>query len=175
MGDPYQPPVVDVSPPDVRSADSIQVFEKFSTWYVLGLALITMGLYNVYWLFSRSRRLNRLKYIEPVSEGYMQVTTVAFILSYPVSIAEVYMADYPEFLIFSQVFWVATMIMVLVWGLMFRNRLNTFLERSSTKTSLLSPVLTFFFQVIYLSFKVNQNLELAEESAEEAAEQGDTA
>jgi hypothetical protein len=54
---------------------------------------------------------------------------------------------------------------------MFRDRLNTFLERSSVKTSKLGPVLTFFFQVLYLSFKVNQNLDLAEEHAREQEEQ----
>lgn len=173
MGDPYQPPAVDVSPPDVRSADSIKVFEKFSTWYVFGLSFITLGLYPVYWLFSRSRRLNKLKYIEPVNETYMQVTAVVWVLSYPVSIGEIYMMDNPSYLLFSNGFEIATAIMVIVWAFMFRNRLNTFLERSSAKTSRLGPVLTFFFQVLYLSFKVNQNLQLAEQPVEGSAEQGD--
>jgi uncharacterized membrane protein len=172
MGDPYQPPTVDVSPPDVRSANTIQVFEKFSTWYVLGLTFITLGLYSVYWLFSRSRRLNKLKYIEPVSETYMQVTAAAWVLSYPVGIGEIYMQDNASYLLFSRGLEIATAMMILVWAFMFRNRLNTFLEHCSVKTSRLSPVLTFFFNVLYLSFKVNQNLELAEEPVQEPEEQG---
>jgi uncharacterized membrane protein len=171
MGDPYKPPVVDVSPPDVRYEDSIQVFEKFSTWYVIGLSLITLGLYPVYWLISRSRRLNRLKYIEPVSEAFMQITAAAWVLSYPISIGEIFMRGNATYLIFSQAFEIVTVIVLLVWAFMFRNRLNTFLERSSAKYSRLGPVMTFFFQVFYLSFKVNQNLDLAEAPVEESAEQ----
>jgi hypothetical protein len=178
MADPYQPPAVDVTPPDVRSEDSIQVFEKFSTWYVFGLSFITLGLYPVYWMISRSRRLNRLKHIEPVSETYMQITAVAWVLSYAVDIGEFYLMENLNYMLFSKVYSVVTAIMFLVWEFMFRNRLNTFLERSSEKTSRLGPLLTFFLGVIYLSYKVNQNLELAqgqeEEQVQEPVEQGST-
>jgi hypothetical protein len=54
---------------------------------------------------------------------------------------------------------------------MFRNRLNAFLERSSEPTSKLGPVMTFLFQVLYLSFKVNQNLDLAGAKADDEEEQ----
>jgi hypothetical protein len=171
MGDPYKPPVVDVSPPDVRFKDSIQVFEKFSTWYVFGLSFLTLGLYPVYWLITRSRKLNGLKFVEPISEAYMQITATAWVLSYPVSIGEIYMMDNINYLMFSKAFALITAIMMLVWAFMFRNRLNAFLERSSEPTSKLGPVMTFLFQVLYLSFKVNQNLDLAGAKADDEEEQ----
>lgn len=171
MGDPYKPPVVDVSPPDVRVKDTIQVFERFSTWYVFGLSVLTLGLYLVYWLITRSRKLNGLKFVEPISETYMQITAAAWVLYYPVSIGEIFMRDNFTYLMFSKAFTLLTTIMVLVWAFMFRNRLNTFLERSSTKSSKLGPVFTFLFQVLYLSFKVNQNLDLAEQHAGRQEEQ----
>lgn len=160
MENPYQPPQSDVSLPDTRE-NSIEIFGQFSTWAVFGLSIITLGIYNIYWLYTRTRLLNKLKYVDPVSENFMKITTAIYVLSMPLGFIDGFLAQYPYILLLTKLVSATGTIMALVWVFMFRNQLNSFLYQSDKPTSKLGPVMTFLFQIIYLSYKVNENIELS--------------
>ncbi len=161
MIDPYQPPAADLTKRGNRN-NSLSGFQKFSTWYVFGLSIITLGLYLAYWLYTRTRTLNNLQAIEPIGDAFITTTLSAYLLYYPIGIGEIFMEQYQGYLVFSNILSLTGSILMLVWVFKFRHRLNTFLSNNYEELSQLGPVLTFFFQVFYLSFKLNQSIELSE-------------
>ena len=161
MDNPYQAPHAELLINDSGNALK-DVFQRFSTWYVFILSILTLGLYVIYWMYSRTRSLNRLQGIEPISEVFILVAVAWNIVSYPLAFAEEFWQFSAELLLASTVFNIAASVLLLVWAFMFRSRLNLFLADSPLPSSRLGGVMTFFFQSLYLSYKINENLELTE-------------
>ena len=72
MNDLYAPPASDLS--RIDHAD-ISVFERFSTWYVVGLTIVTLSLYLPYWLYTRSISLNAIT-DNKISSYFINVTLI---------------------------------------------------------------------------------------------------
>ena len=55
---PYKTPDSDVS--DIKNGEITidNCFPKISAWMVFGLSLISIGIYPVYWLYTRSKKMN---------------------------------------------------------------------------------------------------------------------
>jgi fumarate reductase subunit D len=161
MQNPYESPQADLSIPEEQS-DRLDIFERFSTWYVFGLALVTMNLYIFYWLYSRTRTLNRLKGISPIGDTFILSTIIINIVSLLLSLGGVIIKNSSEYVLMSNITSIIAGILVLVWVFKFRHRLNDFLEQHQLPHRKAGPVFTFLFQTLHLSYKINENLELLE-------------
>lgn len=165
MNNPYETPSTELIDNEVTS-NSLADFDNFSTWYVIGLTLITLGFYLVYWLYSRTKILNTLKSVEPIGEAFIMTTIVLYFGSFFSGFGELYFTDEPVYLVFSQIISIASNILFLVWVFKFKNRLNSYFSNNVADWSFLNSVFTFFFQTFYLSFKLNENIELMESNAQ---------
>jgi len=58
----------------------------------------------------------------------------------------------------SSVLSLVSSIMFIVWAFKFRNRLNR-VTQSAGKPTWCGPILTFFLNVLYLNYKINQNID----------------
>ena len=143
---PYQAPASDVT--IAASAESIAHFKRFSAWAVFGLSLITLGIYPLYWLYSRSKTLNGF-HTRKIAGGLMRSAVIAFVV---LVLTEVLTEAY------AQSVWLAligtlsriaylTLYLILLFAL--RNRLRDSIG------SRVSPILTFLFGCIYLQYKIN--------------------
>jgi len=131
-------------------------FERFSTWYVLLLAIVTLGLYIPYWLYSRTKVLN-VQSEDQISSGFVWATLLLYVLALCASIASA--AAGPEVselvLVESGASLIANVFMI-VWVFKFRNRLQKLIAPLQLKTN---PVLTFFLQAFYMQYKVNEAID----------------
>ena len=157
MSDIYKTPSSDLV---VRPADSIgniAVFTRFSTWYVLGLSIVTLNLYAAYWLYTRTKKLNGIVR-NPISNLFCRITVALYCLSYAVfaggEIADI--AD-PYFVLASAAVDISGNILALVWVYMFRNRLHREFAGENFRIGIIAP---FFFMHLYLNYKLNELLDL---------------
>ena len=156
MHNPYEPPSADLISADLISADLISadqqssqlaIFPRFSTWYVFGLSIVTLNLYILYWFYDRSKILNRLNGVSPISDGYMIGTIVVNVIPFPLSFADLVVADAELMLLIGNAVNVVGTIPLRVWAFMFRHRLNDYLEAHQPLHATAGPVFTFLFQL----------------------------
>ena len=141
-----------------RPEHGIQCFERFSTWYVLGLTIITLSIYYIVWLYRRTQILNQLT-PNKIGDRFIQVTLLLFSISLLVSVGEVVLEPSPTYVLVSDSLGYLSGIFELVWVFKFRNRLvDDVLEGEDTRSEV-GPILTFFFQIFYLQYKINQQLD----------------
>jgi hypothetical protein len=154
---PYAPPqaVVDDVPPN---RGSITAFTRFTTWGVVGLAVITLSIYVPYWLYTRTKVLDRVAPEKPIPPLLINAAIMLFILSMLFSFLE---GAYPTagVKLSSSLLGLLSGVSFIVWAFMFRSRLNTLLGASSGDPLWLGPIMTFFFQILYLNYKINQGID----------------
>ena len=144
---PYATPAASVEKP-LQSGEEILGFPRFSAWWVLLLSILTLNFYTVYWLYSRTKIINRVLPKDPIYMGMCWTFIAFYMVNIGFAFLEVYYA--------SNLTNVVSTIMMLVWAFSLRNRLNLLAGVKSDSKLRTGPVLTFFLQSIYLAYKINQ-------------------
>lgn len=147
---PYQAPesVVD----STESGRLSNVFERFTTWAVFGLSIITLGIYSVYWLYSRTRQINEFV-PNPISQGLKYTAIVCFgcsVLANFVSLVDPAIGG-----VLSLIGLIGT-VLYIIWAFAMRNRIHAYLGIGPKDPRRLGPILTFFLSVYYLQYKINK-------------------
>lgn len=129
------------------------VFERFSTWGVIGLAIVTLGLYSIYWLYSRTGQLNKHAN-NPIGAAFINITIGLCVIGFVNNLSYVlnFNATVAAILALSSV--IGT-ILTIVWVFKIRNRINLLLNSAKGDASRLGPVFTFFLNIYYLQYKIN--------------------
>ena len=156
---PYSAPATTVD--DLgESNGSIHDFPRFSAWGVFGLSVITLGIYSVYWMYTRSKIINSNDKLDSIPEGFMitaMVFTVVNLLGGFVEGVAVGMTEDAQTVIMiasiSKILGLVTGIMNLVWIFKVKNRICTLAGISA------NGVMTFFFQALYVQYKINQAID----------------
>jgi len=131
---------------------NILEFKRFSAWGVLGLSIITLGIYPIYWLWSRAEIINRLhekKITKPWLIALVATTIISTVMSFIPS-------EDPTFLIVSSVMGLAYFVPYIVVLFGARNNLQDIMGSESNEAYRLNAVLTFLASAIYLQYKINQ-------------------
>ena len=151
---PYAPPKANV---DASSyVTTVEAFPRFSTWWVFLLTLTTFGIYPIYWLYTRTRILNR---ILPSGAIHIGLAFAAAGLLVASIAAELLQGIYPDDLgvsAISRIIGLICNVVILVWVFMLRNRLNEHFASKQGDRYWIGGVLTFFFHVLYLQYKLNR-------------------
>jgi hypothetical protein len=153
---PYAPPsatVVDAT------ADGYRDFPRIATWWVFLLLVITLGLYGPYWLYTRIKILNGRLSSDQIP---IDLPIAVLVLSLVDLAAGVAVGFYPDGgwvqLLSTGVRWPAIGVN-LVCVFSFRKRLNQHADASSEGPYWVGGVATFFLQVLYLNYKLNQRID----------------
>lgn len=162
---PYSAPDADLA---VENSDSgvaaVKQFPRFTAWAVFGLSIITLGIYSYYWLYTRTTQLNNLSAPENKIASWLPTTTIIVVILYwimnfaPLMMGGA-MADPSMAMmigIVSLVISIAYLVFYLMWIFGFRNRLNMLSGVNKGEAFWLGGVMTFFFNVIYFQYKINQ-------------------
>lgn len=147
---PYRTPESDVSLVDPDSG--IKNFERFSAWAVFGLTIITLGIYPIYWMYTRSQTLNTF-YHDKISPVLLTAFVIFVIVSFFSG-----MFEPTEMSLVGALAIVNVVYTVLYLTVLFklRNRLNDLVEDN------INPVITFFGSAIYLQYAVNKSIDKSE-------------
>jgi hypothetical protein len=83
----YAPPQAQVD--DVPEAGlAITLFPRLSTWWVLLLAVVTFSLYLVYWMYTRSKVLERIAPSRRIAPALIFVAMALYVVGFLAGIAE---------------------------------------------------------------------------------------
>ncbi|MCJ8312250.1 MAG: DUF4234 domain-containing protein [Saccharospirillaceae bacterium] len=139
---------------DANGDDAILEFTRFSAWGVFGLSFITLGIYMYFWLYKNISTVNRL-HDQPVSLNllwaYLGLNLVGTIMPYLGS---------PLLASLSMLFSLAGFILLLVMAYTLRSRLTDIIKRSGLENlPKIGGVMTFFFNVLYFQYKINQAID----------------
>jgi len=154
MNDLYKPPESKLT---VDDYGNINLFKRVSAWYTIIFTILTLGLYFPYWLHTRTRILNRIAH-QKISAYFANFTALLFVATYVLLIAEVTFERFTNLQVVMQYFTylpildLVANILILVWVFKFRNRLQ---KTFSTSEFNIGIIVTFFFQIVYLQFKIN--------------------
>ena len=152
MSNPYSSPATELV--DHRGS-GIGQFKRFSAWGVLGLTVITFGIYYMYWFFSRSNRLNQF-YPHKINPVFIWGSLATYIIYMVFSNLVEQLADRPELLVAGAIASFAYLILYVGWVFAFRNRLIEMAREDGNTEFKIGPVMTFFFQALYLQYKINE-------------------
>ncbi len=158
---PYLAPDADLSVETTGSStDKIKQLPRFTTWAVFGLGSITMGGYAIYWLYSRTKTLNGLLSENKIPAWLPTATLVSYAVNIVSSFAPLAMSSNPELAMMAAGVSVISSIVYIVLFIMsvfaFRKRINILSESTKGDSSWLGGILTFFLNVYYFQYKINQ-------------------
>lgn len=153
MNNPYTTPKSNVR--EASSTDNMNIFPRFSAWGVFGLTIITFGVYYVYWLYTRTAKIN-----EVVDDKIPSWLVNASLTTYVLYIAINFIPEEATENIAVALSMAAIVIGYIVfyywWLYSVRSRIHSLSNDSDFK---IGPILTFFFQPIYFQYKINQYLD----------------
>jgi len=159
---PYSAPDADLAVENTESGvDAVKQFKRFTAWAVFGLGLITFGIYSYYWLYTRTTLLNNLS--EPknriaswLPKATIAVVALTFLLNFLPQSLLTDQSSAMAFGLFFLVVFVAYFVLFIMWIFGFRKRLNLLSGSNKGDLFWLGGIMTFFFNVIYFQYKINQ-------------------
>jgi len=147
----YQAPEAELTQQNTSGNKPILNFDRFSAWGVFFLSLITLGIYAIYWLVSRTNKANAL-----AKHQVNQNLVYGYIALYVINIAVAF-TSIPE--VFSSIISIITFIVGLVFIFSLRASLKELINEGSNEPVHLSGILTFFFYAIYFQYKINEAID----------------
>lgn len=136
----------------------IETLPRFSAWAVAGLTIITLGIYPIYWLYVRTQSVNEICEDE-IPQWLILSSIIAYLVAFASNfIPEAYRLE-PKIIISMAVVSIANMFLYLWWIVALRNRLQKLVDLRQFPDFKFGPVLTFFFQTLYLQYKINQYID----------------
>jgi uncharacterized protein DUF4234 len=160
---PYDAPQSDLV--DERASGTLGIFNRFSAWLYLLLYVFTLEIYGYYWLYVRSRTLNTYS-TDKLSEVFMFFTIGVFVASIGLDIYSAFEYVPYQVLTVNDQLTYPIAILNILWAFMIRRRLQPLLSQNKTFGLHISGIMTFFFNGLYLQFKINEGLDALNEQLE---------
>ncbi len=165
---PYAAPAASIEPVQLNDYN-FAAFPRWSAWWVLLLTIVTLGIYSVYWLYSRSQVINRDYKAQSIDGAFITVAVALFAVNWALSIAEgvreglmsgpIYTS--PLWAVASSLLGLISWIVIIYWSMKLKTRLNAILDIEPGDPRYASSVITFVLAIfsaapIYLAYKINK-------------------
>jgi hypothetical protein len=130
-------------------------FKRISAWLVFFYSVITLGIYSLFWFYSRMQAAN-LVADKKVEEWKFYGYLITFLLSFfGGSILAFVM---PESL-FGSLLSLFNFIFYIIFIYSFRAALLSIINKNNSLIIKVGPILTFFFSSIYFQYKINEAID----------------
>lgn len=149
---PYQTPKAELI--ETNQSDQAFPFERFTAWGVFGLGIITLGIYPIYWLYSRSNTANEFA-TNQIEKNWL----VALIVILALSFVSGLLGDSGAALLVGLAIQIAYIVAYVVVAFKLKSSLSEIMSGGSSETYQLSGLLTFFFSAIYFQYKINEYID----------------
>ena len=131
-----------------------------STWRLLGLGIITYGVYYAYYIQKQSKIINNyLDHGNKISMGLVNSIMIMSYISLVLFFAYLFVDEGHPVAKISTLFDRVWGIMLIVWGFKARNRVNSHCDLESESEDWFHGLWTFLFSPLYFNYKVNSILE----------------
>ena len=151
----FEAPKANLSTPVTNNP--ILELQRFSAWGVFGLSIITLGLYFIYWMFTRTKQINMLSKVAKANI----VALYIYIGSSVISNISQYVLD-PTNMVVAIVILIAGVAGIVAYIMTVfsaRKALQEVINEGSQEEVKLGGILTFFFSAIYFQYKINEAID----------------
>lgn len=140
----------------MENPDLIVKLKEQSTWRLLGLGIVTYGIYFAHYINKQTNKINgHLNTDKAISNGFIIAFFVMTYLSAALFIAYL-VVDYGYPIeIIANVADSICGVMLIVWGFKARNRVNSLCSSNSESKYWFHGLWTFLFSPLYFNYKVN--------------------
>jgi len=142
----------------------MQAFPRFSAWAVFGLAIITMGLYYVWWLYSRTKIINQVHY-HKIPPSLIYIVFILLAANIGISILSELEPSNMNYTMASNITSIFYSISSIYWVFAVRNRIHQMTKADVLSGCYLGGIMTFIFQVLYIQYKINEYIDRQSTSA----------
>lgn len=146
---PYRSPSADLD--HTKYSGTILQFKRFTAWRVFGLYFITLGIYPIYWLYTRANVANSI-HENKISSAWLMTFLSSSILSYAAN----FFGESDIALFSGLIISLVNFVSYLAVLFKLKNRLQDIMNYDASEMYKINPVLTFFFSAIYLQYKINK-------------------
>ncbi|WP_428240582.1 DUF4234 domain-containing protein [Gynuella sp.] len=153
MTDIYKTPASSFNIP--AFTEDLNVYKRVSVWNMLFLTIVTLGIYPIYWMYSRTWLLNIITR-EGISSSVIRIALVSgavYVISPilgQVLLGRQFAAAVGLFAAVSYI------VFALIWIFGLRAEISRIARSQGQSDFHANAILTFFFQVFYLQYKINQ-------------------
>jgi hypothetical protein len=128
-----------------------------STWKLLGLQLITYGVYGAHYIKAKTSVINeQCEVNERISDSFVTFVIAINYVSLALLIPYFFVEETHPIAVLSELVDMICSVTLIVWGFMARNRMNDILSASESDGQWFHGFGTFFFSPYYFNFKVNK-------------------
>jgi len=141
----------------MENKELIEKLKNQSTWKLLGLGVVTFGVYFAHYIKKQTDIINEHLHIDlQISKGFIISIMILSYASVALFIAYL-IVDYGHPIEkVSHITDKVWAIMLVVWGFKARNRVNSHCFLISNRKNWFHGLWTFFFTPLYFNYKVNQ-------------------
>jgi len=125
--------------------------EQISAWFVFFVGALTLGIYNVYWLYTRTQDANELAKEHKVKTFILHSYVSLFIINFVVTFLSM-----PKLAAAIQI---TSFVVYLFLVFSLRDALKEIINTGNKQSVHLNGGLTFFFSSIYFQYKINEAIE----------------
>lgn len=146
---PYKTPEATVE--NTPTGQLFNVFDRFTAWGVFGLSLITFNIYNIYWLYSRTQKINDAMSLK-ISPMLVNIASVCGVLSIASNFIQFMPPAIGGILTLASL---AYFVMYLIWCYKIRAAIHEHVNAQKGTYAWANAFLTIFGP-IYLQYKINK-------------------
>jgi len=140
----------------MSTTDLVHNLKSQSTWRLLGLGLITYGVYYAHYIARQSRTINaELSPTSHISTGFVATIYFFSYVSLALFVAYLFVDDAHPIAKLSTALDRICIVLILVWGFVARNRINHLLGLTKTNPNWFHGAWTFLFSPLYFNYRVN--------------------
>ena len=128
-----------------------------STWKLLGLSLITYGVYGAYYIKAKTSVINEQCQVdERISDSFINFIIIINYVSLALFFPYIVVDDTHPIAALSGLVDIVANVTFIVWGFKARNRMNAILSDSEIDGKWFHGFWTFLFSPFYFNIKVNK-------------------
>jgi hypothetical protein len=148
----------------MKDLTSIKEFKSQSTWQLVGLGVVTYGVYLAHYIKNQTAKINEVTVEkDKVTEGFVNSILAVSYISLMLFLVSFVFENEHALETVSYIMDRISGVMMIVWGFMARNRLNIAYDLSNDSKEWFRGLWTFLFSPMYFNYKINC---LSDESVE---------
>lgn len=154
--------------------EKFTILPRFSTQFVFLLTIVSFGIYPVYWMYSRSKKINLVIPENKISNVFIVTCPLLVVLSFVLGFAAGIMEETGSGAAagvsaanaaVSLIYWG----FCVAWAFTIADRLELIARSEKMEWVNIGKVGTFFLSTLYLNYKINQILDSLSENVNKDA------
>lgn len=156
---PFTPPSsnLDIDPEKLKQRSPITKLPRISTLLVVVLSIVTAGIYNLYWMYTRTQKLNALAQNEDRIASWLPTAAIMIsLISLVMTLGVEFTHASDGFLVLANLISISNFVLTIMWVFAIRKIIHRIAGLGQQDEYWLHGVLTFLLSIYYFQYRINQ-------------------